>query len=508
MSNVQTKYSTTPSKNTKLGSLSLEENKTRFRDINDLFRQLMADVRQESDEARSLISTASSKASTAQAAIDGIRGEVNETNAIMGTWQSQITEAKQTAEDAENAAEAAATSASTAASQAATAAANLTSLNSTVTSLQSEAASLANRVTTLESAASEGSGVALVDGTTIEYQNGNMTAVDVAVDGDLTDLASGRGQIGRTAAAGGVNVNELVLDGWYAVGGTGTANLPEGVVAGVMRVSSGYAAGTAFQTFFSVGDTPRVFIRDFDGTNFSAWREPIFSNAVGNGLAFENGVITADLSTVLPVAGEDDYGRCLSGGGTWKDVATPDDLVAVNEALDSFAESLSGLRTALEAVQATVAAEPDGTTIVVVDGQYSVPLYLGATAEDDGIAGLVPPAEAGADGLFLRSDGTWADPGLETSDFDGATSGLVPAPEEIELEEDEEDRRFLKHDGTWEDPCEELEERVTALEEVNVSSYGDRISDLEQGENPDSVLAIFNEPAEEPETPEEPEGGE
>ena len=66
MSNVSTKYSTTANSNVKLGSLSLKENETRFRDINDLFRLLMADARQESNEVRSLISTARSEASTAK----------------------------------------------------------------------------------------------------------------------------------------------------------------------------------------------------------------------------------------------------------------------------------------------------------------------------------------------------------------------------------------------------------------------------------------------------------
>lgn len=37
-------------------------------------------------------------------------------------------------------------------------------------------------------------------------------------------------------------------------------------------------------------------------------------------------------------------------------------------------------------------------------------LMQGATADDDGVAGLVPQPVAGQQGLFLRGDGSWADP--------------------------------------------------------------------------------------------------
>jgi hypothetical protein len=287
------------------------------------------------------------------------------------------------------------------------------------------------------------------------------------------------------------------------------ANLPEGVTIGVCRVSSGFATGTALQAFFSFEETPRMFIRTFDGTNFTSWREPIFSNAIGNGLAINDGVISADLSSVLPEAGEEDYDRCLTGGGTWKDVATPEDLDAVEASLDAFNALLTEFQQSLEAVEAQVAAEPDGETVVLEDGHYSVPIYLGATDETDGAAGLVPAAEAGQEGYYLRGDGTWGSPSFDQMTFDGETAGLVPAPEEAELEEGAEDRRFLKHDGTWEDPCEDLAERVTALEEESgTEALIERVATLENGATSEEIDLIFWLPSEsEPEEPEE-QGGE
>jgi len=503
MSNVQQKYNTTPSKNTKLGNLSLEENKTRFRDINDLFRQLMADIRQESNEARSLSSTASSKASTAQATAESVRGEINEITSVVNAIRSDVTASRQTAENAENAAEQAASNASQSASQAATAAATASAVQTVANKNQTDIASLKNRVSTLESAAAAGSGVALVDGTTIEYQNGDMTAVDIAVDGDLEDLATARGQIGRSGIASDADLNTLTADGWYAVGGEKAGGLPEGVVAGVCRVSSGYAESSHVQCLFTPGEgSCRAFVRSTvnGGTTWTNWQEQIFASSLGEGLVSENGVVSADFSEVLPEAPEGGEDLVLSAGGAWVERITPEQLTAVSDAVDELAQSIADFNTALEAVQATVAAEPDGTTIAIVDGQYSVPLYLGATEEEDGIAGLVPPAEAAATGLFLRSDGTWADPAMETYTFDGSSAGLVPIPEESGAEEE---TRYLKADGTWEDPCEGLTARVAAIEEWDWEALSNRVGELEAFATSAQIDALWG--IETPETPEEPE---
>ena len=495
MSNVSTKYSTAANSNAKLGSISLKENETRYRDLNDLFRLLMADARQESNEVRSLISTARSEAATARSQAATARGEAAEAKTLSNNYSSQIASIQTTASQANSRANAAEDTAE----QALQATAGIQAVATQASQNANAIGELSSRVLSLEEANAHDAALVTVDGTTIDNTGGVLKAIDVEV-GD-NDLASARGQLGRTAVSDGADVNALLLDGWYAVGGTGVQNAPEGATVGVCRTSSGFASGTAFQTFFSLDETPRVFIRTFDGTNFTAWREPIFSNA----LAFENGVITADLSTVLPVAGEDDYDRCLSGGGTWKDVATPEDLAAVDEALDSFAESLSEIRTALEAVEAQVAAEPDGETVMVVDGAYTVPTYLGATEEEAGIAGLVPAAEIADRDKFLRGDGTWADTAMEPPTFDGETAGLVPAPEEAELEEGAEDRRFLKHDGTWEDPCEDLAGRVTALEEESgTEAIMERVVALENGADSEEIDLIFWPPSES----ESGEGGE
>lgn len=91
------------------------------------------------------------------------------------------------------------------------------------------------------------------------------------------------------------------------------------------------------------------------------------------------------------------------------------------------------------------------TTRVFTDTKYSN--MTAATASAAGKAGLVPAPGAGAQGKFLRGDGTWQTPTNTTySNMTGATSsaagkaGLVPAPAAGAQ------GKFLRGDGTWQTP--------------------------------------------------------
>ena len=88
MSKVNTDYSTTPSLNTDIASASLREGETRFNEVNNIFRQLMADVKEDSDEIRGLISAESTARQTADGtATDAIAGKASLTGdeSIAGT---------------------------------------------------------------------------------------------------------------------------------------------------------------------------------------------------------------------------------------------------------------------------------------------------------------------------------------------------------------------------------------------------------------------------------------
>lgn len=87
-----------------------------------------------------------------------------------------------------------------------------------------------------------------------------------------------------------------------------------------------------------------------------------------------------------------------------------------------------------------------------VDGK-KVSVFGKATSSSAGTIGAVPAPAAGAQGKYLRGDGTWQNPPNTTyAVFKGATSsaaggtGLVPAPAAGENDE------YLRGDGTWQDP--------------------------------------------------------
>lgn len=90
-----------------------------------------------------------------------------------------------------------------------------------------------------------------------------------------------------------------------------------------------------------------------------------------------------------------------------------------------------------------------------------------ATSSDAGKAGLVPAPSAGAQGKYLRGDGTWQTPPNTTySNMRGATSsaagaaGLVPAPSAGKQ------TSFLRGDGTWVVPTN------TTYAKANTSTLG------------------------------------
>ena len=80
----------------------------------------------------------------------------------------------------------------------------------------------------------------LVDGKTTTEAGGVITAKDVAIGGDLGDLASARGQIGdyRTRLPVGTDLNDIISSGTYIVYSGNCTNMPMNGMDGyyVLRV--------------------------------------------------------------------------------------------------------------------------------------------------------------------------------------------------------------------------------------------------------------------------------
>ena len=232
-----------------------------------------------------------------------------------------------------------------AASSSATAAANA---RKAAEAARDEAQDLAN----VGYAAENHAGLAKVDGKTTQADAGGVITVkDVAIEGDSSDLASARGQIGnyRARFAAGEDLNNAIQAGVYAVS-PGCANVP--------------MSGTSDYYVLEV-------IRDNSNVN----------------------AVTQFIHSRVNTAGPT-WSRRRISDGTWQPWQQ---LVQTNYIGDGIRISRSK-------------ALADGTGGLCI---ISVPEYEGATASTAGTSGLVPPATAGQQESFLTGGGEYK-PALST----------------------------------------------------------------------------------------------
>lgn len=187
----------------------------------------------------------------------------------------------------------------------------------------------------------------LVDGKTTTDAGGVITVKNVAIGGNLEDLASARGQIGPARELGNnVDFNTVTEAGLYLINATGSVNAPRGNQAfflQVVRSVKGAITKNLFQiayNYSSVADL--VFIRQYRmaSSSWSVWTQFITSSQVGDGLTVNNGIISvpeyegatasaAGTSGLVPPAAAGQATYVLCGDGEWRDIAT---LVAAAQA--------------------------------------------------------------------------------------------------------------------------------------------------------------------------------
>ena len=188
---------------------------------------------------------------------------------------------------------------------------------------------------------------AKLDGkTTQAAADGAITVKDVAIGGNLEDLASARGQIGdyRTKLPAGTDLNDIISSGTYIVYSGNCTNVP-------MNGMDGYYVLRVFG----------------DATNPNAAVQKIYSR----------------VGTAGP-----EWSRRRISDGTWQPWQQ---LVQTNYIGDGIKISRSK-------------ALADGTGGLCI---ISVPEYEGATASAAGTSGLVPPAAAGQQNHLLTGGGAY-----------------------------------------------------------------------------------------------------
>ena len=178
--------------------------------------------------------------------------------------------------------------------------------------------------------------LAKVDGKTTQADAGGViTAKDVAIGGDLGDLASARGQVGDAKEMPNLDFNTLTTPGNYRITGNPTngpslplnisgASIGSLIVAGIPGQN-----GRIFQIMISGSTVTWRTVQNSTGTTWSAWQQLLSGNKVGDGIRTTQGIISvpeyegataskAGTSGLVPPAAAGQHESFLTGGGEYK----------------------------------------------------------------------------------------------------------------------------------------------------------------------------------------------
>lgn len=182
----------------------------------------------------------------------------------------------------------------------------------------------------------------LVDGKTTTDADGTISAKDVAIGGNLEDLASARGQVGDARQLADLDFNMLTVPGFYRTTGN-PKNGPIGISGasiGSLFVSGMQGNGNRLFQIMVSGNGIYWRTSISGGTTWEIWNQVLTGNKIGDGIRNTNGIISvpemqgatsaqAGVSGLVPPPLAADAGKVLGSDGTWsfpKDVAIGGDL--------------------------------------------------------------------------------------------------------------------------------------------------------------------------------------
>ena len=219
---------------------------------------------------------------------------------------------------------------------------------------------------------SEGhAGLAKVDGKTTQADAGGViTAKDVAIGGDLGDLASARGQIGELKVATATEYPSILTirkSCRLYFNGTEWAQVADrpfeagyGAVV-IADVSSGALRGEIWAFSLSGNDAWKA---QFNEKGTSPFARFVMSNAIGDGIRVTNGIIsvpeydgatasTSGTSGLVPPATAGQQESFLTGGGEYKPALTKiSDSVSLEDS--TTAASAKAVKTAYDLASAAL----------------------------------------------------------------------------------------------------------------------------------------------------------
>lgn len=256
-------------------------------------------------------------------------------------------------------------------------------------------------------------GFAGVDGkTTRANAEGVVTAKDVAIGGNLADLATARGQLGPAKELGnGVDYNTVTEAGFYLVNASDSVNGPlkgSAIFLHVFYSNKGALTKNLYQIAYAYSTTrDRVFVRQYRtaSKDWSSWSEILSSASIGDGIRINNGIIsvpeyegatasTSGTSGLVPPATAGQQESFLTGGGEYKPALTKiSDSVSLKDS--TTAASAKAVKTAYEL--AKKALPKSGGTI---SGDISVVGGITVAAPDGESEGGQILLKNGTDGSY------------------------------------------------------------------------------------------------------------
>ena len=199
--------------------------------------------------------------------------------------------------------------------------------------------------------------------TTHITEDGTITTKDVAIGGDLGDLASARGQIGNSKIQGSHDFSSGMLSekpGMYTAMNFGSTNVPfTGPFAEMILGTPTYRGSLLITS--GRPSFPRAAISAIDmgeGGGFSGYTRLITEQQIGDGLTNTNGIIsvpeydgatasTAGTSGLVPPAAAGQHESFLTGGGEYKPALTKiSDSVSLEDS--KTAASAKAVKTAYD----------------------------------------------------------------------------------------------------------------------------------------------------------------
>ena len=210
-------------------------------------------------------------------------------------------------------------------------------------------------------------GLAKVDGKTTRADAGGVITVkDVAIGGDLGDLASARSLTAKfIKGLGSVDCNTIAENMIASVYQTGTTNGP-GFSSVLLSFFSSAVMGVQAAFISNSSTIVRASLRSKSANGYSPWSDFLMSGRVGDGIEVNNGIPSvpemqgatasaAGTSGLVPPAAAGQHESFLTGGGEYKPALTKiSDSVSLEDS--KTAASAKAVKTAYDRGTAGVTA--------------------------------------------------------------------------------------------------------------------------------------------------------